>query len=62
MKFKKDAEPVSTMDFWYDLTDGGYIDPDDLLEPEDAKKVKDAIAVISEFESQGQACGKIEMC
>lgn len=51
MKIKDNCE-ASTMDFWYDLTDGGYLDPDEILEdPEDAKKVKAAIAVIKDFEN-----------
>jgi len=50
MKIKKGLED-STGDFWYDLTDGGYLDPDDICEnPEDAKKVKEAIKVIKDFE------------
>ena len=31
MKFKKDAE-ITTSDFWYDLFDGGYIKPENLLQ------------------------------
>ena len=51
MKIKDNCE-VSTDEFWYDLTDGGYLNPDEILEnPEDAKRVKDAIAVIKEFEN-----------
>jgi len=49
MKIKADAE-VSTSDPWYDLTEGGYIEPDELCElPEDAARVKDAVAVIRDF-------------
>ena len=50
MKIKEGCK-VSTSDFWYDITDGGYLNPDEMLEnPEDAKRVKDAIAVLEEFE------------
>ena len=50
MIIKKGLE-VSTSDFWYDLTDGGYLKPNDICEnSEDAKKVLDAIAVIKDFE------------
>jgi len=50
MKIKEKCQ-ASTAELWYDLTDGGYLDPDEILEnPEDAKRVKDAIAVIKEFE------------
>lgn len=49
--FKKDVEPICmTEDFWYMLTSGGYLKPDKYLEPESAKKVKDAIAVLLEFD------------
>ncbi len=41
---------VITDDFWYDLTDGGYIAPTDFLEAEDANKVETAIETILEFE------------
>jgi len=50
MKIKKDYQVVST-DFWYDLTYGGYLKPDEILEdPEDARRVRDAVAVLWEFE------------
>lgn len=49
MKFKDDAEPVFSSDTYYDLFDGGYIDPDKLLEKEDALKVKEAIRTIEIF-------------
>ena len=29
--FDKNAEIVYTEEFWYDLTDGGYIKPENLL-------------------------------
>jgi len=49
MKLKEDLDN-STDDFWYDLTDGGYLDPDEMCaSAKDAKKVKDAIAVLLEF-------------
>ena len=49
MKFKKDAE-ITTSDFWYDLFDGGYIKPENLLEsPEQAKEVNDAMKVLNKF-------------
>lgn len=50
MKIKKGCE-ASTSDFWYDLTDGGYLNPDDICEnSNDAKKVKEAIKVIKDFQ------------
>jgi len=48
----KDECAASTSEFWYDLTDGGYLDPEDMLEdPEDVTRVRNAIAVIREFEA-----------
>ena len=53
MKLKKGLE-VSTGDFWYDLTDGGYLKPEDICEDiEDAKKVVEAICIIQNFQ---EAC------
>ena len=48
----KDGCTASTQDFWYDLTDGGYLKPEDIVEnPEDVRRIKEAIALIREFES-----------
>jgi len=50
MKLKKGLE-ISTEDFWYDLTMGGYLKPEEILEnEEDIKKVKDAVAIIRDFQ------------
>jgi len=47
----KDGCAASTSDFWYDLTDGGYLNPEDILEDaEDVERVKEAIETIREFE------------
>lgn len=49
MKLKKDASVV-TSDFYYDLFDGGYIVPEDLLEDkDDIELVKNAIEVLKDF-------------
>jgi hypothetical protein len=49
MEIKKGRKD-STDDFWYDLTDGGYLKPDKICKyPEDAKKVIDAIEVLEDF-------------
>jgi len=49
MKIKKNCT-ASSSDFWYDLTDGGYLKPTEICEkPEDAKRVLDAIAVLKDF-------------
>jgi hypothetical protein len=52
-KFKEDAEPQGSSDgFWYDLTDGGYIRPQFLLsDPEQLKKLNEAISLVQSFES-----------
>lgn len=45
---------ITTNDFWHDLTDGGYLEPDDMCEKqEDADKVNNAIRVVIDFY---QAC------
>jgi len=49
MKIKKDAKPVETSEPYYDLFEGGYIKPDELLEEEDAKRVAEAMKVITSF-------------
>ena len=49
MKIKNKCK-ASTSDFWYDLTDGGYIKPEDICaDIEDVRLVKDAIKIIQEF-------------
>lgn len=54
MKWKENAEIV-TSDFWYDLTAGGYIKPKDLLEDdEDIKRVEEAIKVLKEFKRSAE--------
>ncbi len=51
MKIKQNLQ-VSTGDFWYDLTSGGYIKPTEICEnQEDAANVIEAIAVIEDFQS-----------
>ena len=50
MKIKKGLT-IATGDFWYDLTSGGYIIPEDICEnKEDAEKVNEAIKIIKDFE------------
>ena len=50
-KFKKDVEPQGSSDgFWYDLTNGGYINPADLLaDKKQLKEVLEAIALLKSF-------------
>jgi hypothetical protein len=50
-KLKKDAEPTGSSDgFWYDITDGGYIDLNNLLDDDDQiKKANDAIDLLCDL-------------
>ena len=51
-KFKKNLEPVgSSNGFWYDLTDGGYIIPKDILTNKDQiTAVYEEIYLLESFE------------
>ena len=48
MKINKKAEQVTSSEVYYDLFDGGYINPQTLL-GEGAQEVIDAIALVTEF-------------
>ena len=49
-KFKEDAD-VYTEEFWYDLTDGGYIKPEDVLDDrEQIANLRAAIELVWSFE------------
>lgn len=50
-KFKEGAKVNTTEEFWYALTDGGYIKPEDLLDdPKQIKALDAAIRRIKAFE------------
>jgi hypothetical protein len=50
VKVKKDCEAWIKNDFWYDLTDGGYLNPDEIcVDKKDAERIKNAISVLKEF-------------
>lgn len=54
LKFKKDAEPIGlNEDFYYMITSGGWCAPEKFLEEEDIKKVREAIEIIEQYETQG---------
>ena len=47
----KEGLTVSTSDFWYDLTEGGYLDPFIILQnADDAKTLQQAIDLVLDFE------------
>jgi hypothetical protein len=54
LKFKQKVSEQPTSDFWYDCTKGGYIKPENFLEPEDAKRVTEAIQLLRQFENEAE--------
>jgi len=61
MRFKKRKEPIYTNDLYYDLFDGGYIDPKELLvNKEDMDKVNKAVDTIRSFLVEAEAKGVLE--
>lgn len=49
MKIKENLN-ITTTDFWYDITDGGYLEPSEILEDEkDIIQVKEAIKTLIKF-------------
>ena len=60
-KFKEDAVPQCSSEFWYDMTDGGYIKPASLLADEDQlKALNDAVGLIQSFRESAEQAGLIE--
>lgn len=50
-KFKENAEPQGNGDFWYDITDGGYIRPKELLtDKKQLEELEKALATVKSFE------------
>lgn len=46
------ASTIDNEGFWYAISVGGYIDPEDILKnKEDIKKVRNAINILLEFEA-----------
>lgn len=53
MKFKENAEPTITCDFWYDLFKGGYLEPENFLEdPEEVKRVEEARQLLMKYKRE----------
>lgn len=52
MEFKiKPGVQVHSEDFWYDLTYGGYIKPEEIIEdPEQVLELKKAIKIVLSFQ------------
>ncbi len=42
---------VDNEGFWYAITDGGWIEPEKVLHPIDARKVVEAIRIVRKFEA-----------
>ena len=47
---------TATADFHYDLFDGGYIKPEHFVSKEDAEKVREAMAIIQDFQDSIEEC------
>lgn len=60
LKFKNVKTVVLMEDFFYMISKGGWCKPEIFLEEEDAKKVRDAIELITKYEKQGIAEGYFE--
>ena len=53
IEIKKDLD-ISTDDFWYDLTDGGYLKPEEICaNPDDAYAINQASGLLQRFQ---EAC------
>jgi len=50
--FKYGAEPQGSSDgFWYDITDGGYIKPEEvLIDANQLSELNNALAIVRDFE------------
>ncbi len=63
LKFKKDARPRGiSEDFFYMINGGGWMRPEEYLEEDDAKRVREAIELIDKYQEQGMEEGFFEEC
>lgn len=54
LKFKTNADPMGlSEDFFYMISGGGWCKPEDFLENDDARKVREAIEIIEQYHQQG---------
>lgn len=60
--FKTIEEAIYSTDPYYDLTNGGYIKPSELLtDTEQIKQVEQAIQIVYEFLEQAESNGVLEI-
>ena len=60
--FKTTEEAIYSIDPYYDLTNGGYIKPSELLaDTEQIKQVEQAIQIVYEFLEQAESNGVLEI-
>ena len=61
MDINANIEPLTTNDFWYDLTDGGYIVPEKILKnKDDADAVNKAVETLIKFKQSIINSGVVE--
>lgn len=61
MKFKQLEDPITSNDTYYDLFDGGYIVPEEILaDVRDVIRVRAAIETIREFLEAARETGTLE--
>jgi hypothetical protein len=57
-EFREGVDPAVVSDFWYDWFDGGYVEPEKLLERTDQiDQVLGAIALLQRFRAELQDAG-----
>ena len=62
MNFKKRDEAIFTSEVYYDLFEGGYIKPEELLVSEtEANIVNTAIGIVRDFLDEAEEAGVLEM-
>ena len=62
MQFKKRSDPIRSDDLYYDLFEGGYIVPSNLLKNlDDYRKVENAINIIRRFLDEAIEKGSIHV-
>ena len=60
MNFIETEEGISTSDPWYDLFDGGYFKPKEIIvDKKESKKVEYAIKVVKQFMREAEETGHI---